>query len=48
MLPKNNYFRFTSWLPEGSRFYAITGTVGHKFLPDLTSVIDWDDDEEQH
>ena len=62
MAPKNEYFRFISWLPDVSRFYAITVTgvsllstkiqklchYCHNFWPDLTCVIDRDNDEEQH
>ena len=38
MLPENDYFIFISWLPEGSRSYAVS--AGYKFCPDLAFVID--------
>ena len=47
MVPEieNDYFMLMT-APEGSWFYVIT--VGHKFWPDLTCVIDQDNDEENH
>ena len=38
LVPQNDYFIFSSWLPEGSRLYPIK--AGHKFWPDVTCVID--------
>ena len=44
MVYAKDYYIFISWLPEGSRSYAISVTVDHKFWPDLTCVIGRDND----